>query len=45
MPIEQQLLNLDDPFNFFGLSTFTQNIPAEWVARALQGGASDTSVK
>jgi hypothetical protein len=35
MPIQQQLLDLGDLFNFSDLSTFTQNIPIEWVASAL----------
>ncbi|EGH49326.1 transposase, partial [Pseudomonas syringae pv. pisi str. 1704B] len=34
MPIQQQLLDLGDLFNFSDLSTFTQNIPIEWVVRA-----------
>lgn len=36
MPVQQDLLDLSDLFNFCDLSTFTQNIPIEWVASALQ---------
>ena len=35
MSIQQQLLDLGECFNFSDLSTFTQNIPTEWVASAL----------
>ncbi|WP_423228030.1 IS4 family transposase [Phytopseudomonas dryadis] len=42
MPIQQQLLDLDDLFNFSDLSTFTQNIPVEWVASALELSAQAT---
>jgi len=35
MSVQQQLLDLGDLFNFSDLSTFTQNIPIEWVASAL----------
>jgi hypothetical protein len=35
MSVQQELLDLGDLFNFSNLSTFTQNIPAEWVASAL----------
>jgi|TARA_A100001391_G_scaffold204601_1_gene200874 hypothetical protein len=33
--LQQQLLDLGELFNFADLSTFTQNIPIEWVASAL----------
>ena len=42
MPIQQQLLDLGDLFNFSDLSTFTQNIPIEWVASALNLSAQAT---
>ncbi len=35
MSLQQQLLDLGELFNFADLSTFTQNIPIEWVASAL----------
>lgn len=35
MSVQQDLLDLGDLFNFSDLSTFTQNIPVEWVASAL----------
>jgi hypothetical protein len=35
MSVQQDLLDLGDLFNFCDLSTFTQNIPIEWVASAL----------
>lgn len=35
MSVQQQLLDLGDLFNFSDLSTFTQNIPVEWVESAL----------
>lgn len=35
MSFQQQLLDLGDLFNFSDLSTFTQNIPIEWVESAL----------
>jgi hypothetical protein len=35
MSVQQDLLDLGDLFNFFDLSTFTQNTPVEWVASAL----------
>lgn len=35
MSVQQHLLDLGDLFNFSDLSTFTQNIPVEWVASAL----------
>lgn len=36
MSIQQQLLDLGYLFNFSDLSTFTQNIPLEWVSSALE---------
>ncbi len=36
MSVHQDLLDLGDLFNFSDLSTFTQNIPMEWVASALE---------
>lgn len=36
MHFQQSLLDLSDLFNFSDLSTFTQNIPVEWVESALQ---------
>lgn len=35
MPIQQQLLDPGDLFNFSDLTAFTQNTPAEWLANAL----------
>lgn len=35
MSVQQDLLDLGDLFNFCDLSTFTHNIPIEWVASAL----------
>ncbi|MGF6402131.1 hypothetical protein ABH905_005797 [Pseudomonas frederiksbergensis] len=35
MSVQQDLLDLGDLFNFCDLSTFTQHIPVEWVAPAL----------
>ena len=35
MPFQQSLLDLDELFNFSDLSTFTHNIPVEWVESAL----------
>ncbi|SDP00036.1 transposase domain-containing protein, partial [Pseudomonas jinjuensis] len=35
MSFQQHLLDLGDLFNFSDLSTFTQNIPVEWVESAL----------
>lgn len=35
MAIQQQLLDLGELFNFSDLSTFTQNIPVEWLSSAL----------
>ena len=34
MSVQQDLLDLGDLFNFYDLSTFTQNIPVEWVWQA-----------
>ncbi len=36
MPFQQSLLDLGELFNFSDLSTFTHNIPVEWVESALQ---------
>jgi hypothetical protein len=36
MSVQQHLLDLGDLFNFSDLSTFTQNIPIELVASALE---------
>jgi hypothetical protein len=36
MHLQQALLDLGELFNFSDLSTFTQNIPVEWVESALQ---------
>lgn len=35
MPVQQSLLDLSELFNFSDLSTFTHNIPVEWVESAL----------
>jgi len=35
MSVQQELLELGDFFYFCDLSTFTQNIPVEWVASAV----------
>ncbi|MEC7472174.1 MAG: transposase domain-containing protein, partial [Pseudomonadota bacterium] len=40
--MQQQLFDLSDLFNFSDLSTFTQNIPVEWVASALNLSAQAT---
>jgi len=42
MSLQQQLLDLGELFNFSDLSTFTQNIPIEWVASALDLSAQAT---
>ncbi|WP_137823894.1 IS4 family transposase [Pseudomonas sp. D(2018)] len=42
MSFQQQLLDLGELFNFSDLSTFTQNIPIEWVASALDLSAQAT---
>jgi hypothetical protein len=42
MSVHQDLLDLGDLFNFSDLSTFTQNIPVEWVASALNLSAQAT---
>ncbi len=36
MSIQQDLLDLDELFNFSDLSTFAQNIPVEWIESALR---------
>lgn len=36
MPIQQSLFDLGELFNFSDLSTFTHNIPIEWVESALR---------
>lgn len=36
MSVQQQLLDLGELFNFSDLSTFTQNIPIEWIESALR---------
>jgi len=36
MAIQQDLLDLSDLFNFSDLSTFTHNIPVEWIESALR---------
>ena len=36
MMIQQDLLDLSDLFNFSDLSTFTHNIPVEWIESALR---------
>ncbi|MBD3756259.1 MAG: IS4 family transposase [Gammaproteobacteria bacterium] len=36
MHFQQSLLDLSDLFNFSDLSTFTQNIPVEWIESALR---------
>jgi len=38
--IQQQLLDLGDLSNFSDLSTFTQNIPVEWVSSELELSAN-----
>ncbi|WP_020406688.1 transposase domain-containing protein, partial [Hahella ganghwensis] len=42
MDFQQDLLDLSDLFNFSDLSSFTQNIPVEWVESALRLSASAT---
>ncbi|AZE66197.1 Transposase DDE domain-containing protein [Pseudomonas synxantha] len=44
MSVQQELLDLGDLFNFSDLSTFTQNIPVEWVASAL-GLSSQATIR
>lgn len=44
MSVQQELLDLGDRFNFSDLSTFTQNIPVEWVASAL-GLSSQATIR
>src|SRR5690606_32337767 len=36
MSVQQQFLDLGELFNFSDLSTFTQNIPIEWIESALR---------
>jgi len=42
MPFQHDLLDLSDLFNFSDLSSFTQNIPIEWVESALRLSSSAT---
>jgi hypothetical protein len=42
MVFQQDLLDLNDLFNFSDLSTFTHNIPIEWVESALRLSSSAT---
>lgn len=42
MSVQQDVLDLGAPFIFCDLSTFTQNIPIEWVASALDLSSQDT---
>lgn len=42
MAIQQDLLDLSDLFNFSDLSTFTHNLPVEWVESALRLSHSAT---
>tara|TARA_B100000508_G_scaffold52272_1_gene40534 strand:- start:11 stop:1342 length:1332 start_codon:yes stop_codon:yes gene_type:complete len=42
MQFQQDLLDLGDLFNFSDLSSFTQNIPVEWVESALRLSSSAT---
>ncbi len=42
MAVQQDLLNLSDLFNFSDISSFTQNIPIEWVESVLRLSASAT---
>lgn len=42
MGFQQDLLDLSDLFNFSDVSSFTQNIPIEWVESALRLSASAT---
>jgi hypothetical protein len=42
MSVQQDLLDLTDLFNFSNLSSFTQNIPTEWVESALRLSSSAT---
>lgn len=45
MSVQQDLLDLGDLFNFCDLSTFTQNIPIEWVASALDLSSQATILR
>ncbi len=42
MGFQQDLLDLSDLFNFSDVSSFTQNIPIEWVESVLRLSASAT---
>lgn len=42
MPVQNDLLDLNDLFNFSNISSFTQNIPIEWVESALRLSESAT---
>lgn len=42
MPFQRDLLDLSELFNFSDLSSFTHNIPVEWVESALRLSASVT---
>jgi len=42
MPIQYDLLDLTERFNFSNLSSFTQHIPIEWVESALRLSSSAT---
>lgn len=42
MPIQSDLLDLNNLFNFSNISSFTQNIPIEWVESALRLSESAT---
>ena len=42
MVFQQDLLDLNGLFNFSDLSTFTHNIPIEWVESAIKLSSSDT---
>ncbi len=44
MSVQQELPDLGDLFNFSNLSTFTQNIPVEWVASA-RGLSSQATIR
>ena len=42
MPVQYDLLDLNELFNFSNISSFTQNIPIEWVESALKLSESAT---
>lgn len=42
MPVQYDLLDLNELFNFSNISSFTQNIPIEWVESALRLSESAT---